>query len=92
MANFITGETYRPFLTILIRYRLVMSFTETYDGPSSREQLMSSDRSPLLAQSFQDLPPAVLLVAGKDPVRDDGILYAKLLGEHNGEDAVRIHM
>jgi len=35
--------------------------------------------SPLLQESLQNLPPAYVLVAGLDPLQDEGILYAKLL-------------
>ncbi len=35
--------------------------------------------SPLLADSFKDLPPAVVITAGFDPLKDDGRLYAKKL-------------
>jgi acetyl esterase/lipase len=31
-------------------------------------------------ESFERLPPAYIEVAGQDPFRDDGLLYAKLLG------------
>ena len=37
--------------------------------------------SVLLASSHSGLPPAFIQVAQLDPLRDDGILYAKLLKE-----------
>ena len=39
--------------------------------------------SPLYARSFAGLPPALLTVAGFDPLRDDGLAYAERL-EHAG--------
>lgn len=35
--------------------------------------------SPLLQANFADLPPAVVQVAGRDPLRDEGLFYEKLL-------------
>ncbi|EEB90182.1 hypothetical protein MPER_11648 [Moniliophthora perniciosa FA553] len=37
--------------------------------------------SPLLLSSHRDLPPAFIQVAGMDPLRDEGLLYEKLLKE-----------
>ncbi|RDW85965.1 hypothetical protein BP5796_04290 [Coleophoma crateriformis] len=34
---------------------------------------------PILAESFKDLPPALVQVAGMDPLRDEGFAYAKAL-------------
>jgi acetyl esterase/lipase len=38
------------------------------------------DASPLLA-NLENLPPAFVQIAGLDPLRDEGILYAKLMKE-----------
>jgi len=65
---------------------------EVYDTPSTKEQLLSSDRSPLLTKDLKGLPPAVLLVGGKDPLRDEGLLYARLLKDVNGDDSVCLHV
>jgi len=37
--------------------------------------------SPLLAQSFAGLPPALVVVAGLDPLVDEGVAYARRLEE-----------
>lgn len=35
--------------------------------------------SPILASSFDGLPPATIVVAGHDPLHDDGVLYGEAL-------------
>jgi acetyl esterase len=45
--------------------------------------------SPLLAADFAGLPPALILVAGFDPLRDDGVRYAEALGAAGGEVTLR---
>jgi acetyl esterase len=46
------------------------------NGPADVEDWRAS---PLLAQSHAQLPPAHVLVAGFDPLRDDGVAYAQRL-------------
>ncbi|EFX06321.1 lipase esterase family protein [Grosmannia clavigera kw1407] len=43
--------------------------------------------SPLLSKSFTGLPPALVQVAGMDPLRDEGLAYAEEL-KANGVDVV----
>ncbi len=51
-------------------------FGELYAGDSTDWRV-----SPLKASSFTGLPPALIEVAGHDPLHDDGVLYAKALRE-----------
>lgn len=46
-------------------------FDELYAGDGSDWRV-----SPLLAASHTDLPPALVIVGGHDPLHDDGVLYA----------------
>ena len=46
--------------------------------PPSRDRADPS-ASPLLAESLAGLPPAVIVTAGNDPLRDDGARYAERL-------------
>ncbi|KAJ0416441.1 alpha/beta hydrolase fold-domain-containing protein [Aspergillus carlsbadensis] len=47
--------------------------------------------SPLLAPHFDGLPPALIQVAGMDPLRDEGLAYAKELEKAGVEVSLRIH-
>jgi acetyl esterase len=49
-------------------------FDELYRGPQTDWRV-----SPLLAESLAGLPPAIIEVAGHDPLHDDGVLYAEAL-------------
>ncbi|KAF4631418.1 hypothetical protein G7Y89_g6710 [Cudoniella acicularis] len=41
-------------------------------------------RSPLIFPSHKDLPPAYFQICGADPLRDEGLLYEKVLREEYG--------
>ncbi len=50
--------------------------------PQGLESSIAADDpqvSPIFAADHTELPPALLLVAGQDPLRDDGIRYAEVL-------------
>lgn len=49
-------------------------FDELYAGDQDDWRV-----SPLKAASFAGLPPALIVVAGHDPLHDDGVLYAEAL-------------
>lgn len=45
--------------------------------------------SPLLAASHKDLPPAIVVTAGFDPLRDEGAAYVQKLRDQDVEVAYR---
>ncbi len=46
-------------------------------------QYNNPEISPILTEDLKDLPPAVIINAEFDPLRDDGILYATKLRKHD---------
>ncbi len=50
-----------------------------------KDNVLSGELSPLLAESHKDLPPAYIYTCQYDPVRDDGFLYARRLKESGVE-------
>lgn len=51
---------------------------------SLRPETKSSLFSPLLHPSLKGLPPAYFQLGGLDPLRDEGLLYERVLREENG--------
>ena len=49
-------------------------YTDALRAPPNDERI-----SPLLATSHEGLPRAFMQVFGMDPLRDEGLLYARLL-------------
>ena len=41
--------------------------------------VLNPDASPLLRENMRGLPPAYIITAQYDPIRDDGIMYARRL-------------
>lgn len=64
-------------------YMLTTELLYWYCGQtlSTPEELFDPAFSPLLADSFRDLPPAMIVTAGFDPLRGEGELYARRLDE-----------
>jgi acetyl esterase len=56
-------------------------FIDAYMG-SATDKLLHPWASPLLAETLDGLPPAMLLTCGLDPLRDQGRAYAGRLIEH----------
>jgi acetyl esterase len=54
-------------------------FHDQYLGDDAQDQDWRA--SPLLAASHADLPPAFIVTAGYDPLRDEGLQYAQKLSE-----------
>lgn len=73
-----TTESHKTFASDHLLTRNAMDwFQEQYlNGPEDRDDWRAS---PLRAKSLAGLPPAYVLVAGNDPLRDEGEAYADAL-------------
>ena len=89
-----SGETYRsrvqnkdaPFLPLAA----IDYFTRLYLGEKAAGSRLEDVRvSPLLADSHRDLPPALVVTAEFDPLRDEGERYARAL--EAAKVPVRLH-
>ncbi|MBR1222528.1 alpha/beta hydrolase [Bradyrhizobium sp. U87765 SZCCT0131] len=66
-----------PETDCLLTHAVMAWFRDHYlNTPAERDDWRAS---PLRARSFADLPPAFVLTAGADPLRDEGDEYAKCL-------------
>jgi acetyl esterase len=74
-------------------YPLTLDRMRFYISQYLREPGQATDAraSPLLAKSFAGLPPALVVVAGLDPLLDEGLAYAQKLREA-GIDAVTVEV
>lgn len=87
-ADFDTGS-YHEFAEgrLLTRADMMWFWDQYAPDPALRND---PDLSPLLAASLVDCPPALILVAALDPLRDEGERYAEKLRQHGvAVEAVR---
>lgn len=74
-------------------YPLTLDRMRFYISQYLREPAQTTDprASPLLAKSFAGLPPALVVVAGLDPLLDEGLAYAqKLRGAGTDADTIEV--
>ncbi|KZT37851.1 hypothetical protein SISSUDRAFT_817387 [Sistotremastrum suecicum HHB10207 ss-3] len=65
----------------------IKQFIEQYGSPDPHDPRVS----PLLAESHKGLPPAYLQICGMDPLRDEGIVYEKVLAENGVPTKIDIY-
>jgi len=75
------SASYHAFTNAPILPTSVMdTFWSFYNVPA--DQVGSLDCSPLLATEFREFPPTYISICGSDPLRDEGLEYAKKLEAH----------
>lgn len=69
---------------------VMVTFRDQYLGPDGDAD--SPMASPILADDLSGLPPALIQVAEYDPLRDDGIRYARALEHAGNQEIGRAHV
>lgn len=70
-----------PALAHVLEHETLHWFAHRSMPGMSPEERRNPDISPMFAEDLSGLPPAMLITAGVDPVRADGIAYAERLRE-----------
>jgi acetyl esterase len=76
----VLGSTFPSMLDFAKGYMLEKEPLEyCYKGYADPEQWSDVRLSPLLAKDLSGLPPALIMIAGCDPLHDEGLAYAEKL-------------